>query len=188
MLSVWYAQAVRGVLWDADVALRVEDDNDVVAFRLQRHTACVEFPGAILPGMISFLRRLALFIVPCLVFLLAVPYLPARVTHVEITSRVDVLDAKPFGDRGTYERITGRVYFSVPIANSHNQPIVDLANAVNLQNGEVEFSADFYCLKPRDPLTLALTVLILAAIGFAASFLPAHRASRLDPMTALRSE
>ena len=43
-------------------------------------------------------------------------------------------------------------------------------------------------LKPRDPLTLALTVLILAAIGFAASYLPARRASRLDPMTALRYE
>jgi putative ABC transport system permease protein len=43
-------------------------------------------------------------------------------------------------------------------------------------------------LKPRDPLTLSLTVLILAAIGFAASFLPARRASRLDPMTALRYE
>ncbi len=43
-------------------------------------------------------------------------------------------------------------------------------------------------LKPRDPITLALTVLILAAIGFAASYLPARRASRLDPMKALRYE
>jgi putative ABC transport system permease protein len=43
-------------------------------------------------------------------------------------------------------------------------------------------------LKSRDPLTLGLTVLILAAIGFAASYLPARRASRLDPMTALRYE
>ena len=43
-------------------------------------------------------------------------------------------------------------------------------------------------LKPRDPLTLALAVVLLAAIGFAASFLPARRTSRLDPMTALRYE
>ena len=49
-------------------------------------------------------------------------------------------------------------------------------------------SSMLFGLKPRDPLTLALTVLILAAIGFGASFLPAHRASRLDPMAALRYE
>ena len=49
-------------------------------------------------------------------------------------------------------------------------------------------SSMLFGLKPRDPLTLALTVLILAAIAFAASFLPARRASRLDPMTALRYE
>ena len=43
-------------------------------------------------------------------------------------------------------------------------------------------------LKPRDPVTLALAVVILAAIGLAASFIPARRASRLDPMSALRYE
>jgi putative ABC transport system permease protein len=43
-------------------------------------------------------------------------------------------------------------------------------------------------LKARDPLTLALAVIILAAIGFAASFIPARRASRLGPMVALRYE
>lgn len=106
----------------------------------------MEFPGAILPGMISFPRGLAL----SLIFLFAVPYLPARVTHVDITSRVDVLDAKTFGESGAYERITGRVYFSVPVANIHNRPIVDLDNAVNLKNGEVEFSADFVAVRPKD--------------------------------------
>ena len=64
-----------------------------------------------------------------------------------------MLDAKPFGDAGPYERITGRAYFSVPIANIHNQRIVDLRNAVNLKNGEVEFSADFVALRPKDPRT-----------------------------------
>jgi putative ABC transport system permease protein len=45
-----------------------------------------------------------------------------------------------------------------------------------------------YGLKARDPLTLAAAVILLAAIGFAASFVPARRASRLDPMAALRYE
>lgn len=43
-------------------------------------------------------------------------------------------------------------------------------------------------LKADDPPTLALTVILLAAIGLVASFVPAPRASRLDPMVALRYE
>jgi hypothetical protein len=93
------------------------------------------------------IRRLAIG----LAFLFAVPSLSARVTRVEITSRTDVLGAKPFGESGPYERMTGRIYFAVLVANIHNQPIVDLANAVNLQNGEVEFSADFVAVRPKDP-------------------------------------
>src|SRR5215470_4574275 len=42
--------------------------------------------------------------------------LRARVTRVEITSRSDVLGGQPFGEVGSYERITGRVYFSVAVA------------------------------------------------------------------------
>jgi len=77
--------------------------------------------------------------------------LTARVTRVEILSRVDVLDGKPFGDAGAYERITGRVYFSVPAGNPHNRRIVDLDKAVNRKDGEVEFSADFVAVRPKDP-------------------------------------
>ncbi len=85
-----------------------------------------------------------------LLLLLAIP-LNARVVRVEITSRHDVLNGKTFGDAGAYESLAGRVYFSVPVANPHNQRIVDLANAVNLKNGEVEFSADFVAVRPKDP-------------------------------------
>jgi predicted permease len=46
----------------------------------------------------------------------------------------------------------------------------------------------FFGLKPNDPATLALAVAALAAVAAAASFLPAHRAARLDPMDALREE
>ncbi len=54
--------------------------------------------------------------------------------------------------------------------------------------GSKAASSLLFGLKARDPITLALAVVILAAIGFAASFLPARRASRLDPMVALRYE
>jgi hypothetical protein len=76
--------------------------------------------------------------------------LNARVTHVDVASRTDVLNGKAFGEAGAYERITGRVYFSLPVANLHNRRIVDLGNAVNLKNGEVEFSADFIAVRPKD--------------------------------------
>ena len=85
-----------------------------------------------------------------LLFAISIP-LQARVVRVEINSRQDVLGGKVFGDVGAYERIAGRVYFSVAVANPHDQRIVDLANAVNLKNGEVEFSADFVALRPKDP-------------------------------------
>jgi len=74
----------------------------------------------------------------------------ARVLRVEVTSRQDVLGGRSFGDAGSYERILGTVYFSLPVNNPHNSAIVDLQNAVNLRNGEVEFSADFIAIRPKD--------------------------------------
>ncbi len=91
--------------------------------------------------------RLRLTLISLLLLILP---LQARVTRVEIAARADVLNGKSFGDSGPYERITGRVFFSLPVANPHNQRIVDLKNAVNLKNGEVEFSADFVAIRPKD--------------------------------------
>jgi hypothetical protein len=74
----------------------------------------------------------------------------ARVVRVEITSRADIQDGKPFGNVGPYEKILGRVYFAVDPANLHNRQIVDLDKAPRNAHGEVEFSADLYLLKPKD--------------------------------------
>jgi len=45
-----------------------------------------------------------------------------------------------------------------------------------------------YGMKPRDPLTLGGAVVLLAIAGMVASYGPAWRASRLQPMDALREE
>ena len=76
--------------------------------------------------------------------------LDAKVVRVEVASRSDVLSGQIFGSAGAYERIVGRIYFSVPVANPHNRHIVDLDKAVNLKDGEVEFSSDFIAVRPKD--------------------------------------
>jgi len=43
-------------------------------------------------------------------------------------------------------------------------------------------------VSPLDPLTFAAALVLLLAVAAAATFIPARRASRIDPMTALRYE
>ena len=48
--------------------------------------------------------------------------------------------------------------------------------------------AVLFGLNPRDPVILAAVSLALLAAALAATWIPAHRASRLDPLTSLRRE
>jgi ABC-type antimicrobial peptide transport system permease subunit len=43
-----------------------------------------------------------------------------------------------------------------------------------------------YGLQPRDPATLVGAAVVLGAVGLVAGWLPAHRASRIDPAEVLR--
>lgn len=43
-------------------------------------------------------------------------------------------------------------------------------------------------IRPGDPLTFALAVVVVVSAGLVATYLPAHRATQVDPMAALREE
>ncbi len=49
-------------------------------------------------------------------------------------------------------------------------------------------AALLYGLRPYDPVTLAAALILLVLVSLVASFIPARRASQLQPMTALREE
>ncbi len=58
--------------------------------------------------------------------------------------------------------------------------------AATLLTGFVE--SQLYEIAPRDPASLAAATAILLAVAFGATYLPARRASGIDPISALRRE
>jgi len=91
------------------------------------------------------IRRFAL-----LLFFSAAALCPA-VKSVHTIDRSDVLNGKTFGKSGPYERITGKVNFTIDPKLPANRIITDIDLAPRNEEGMVEFSADFYVLKPTDP-------------------------------------
>ena len=72
-------------------------------------------------------------------------------TTLEVHTRTVVLDGRPFGVAGAYEKITGILRFAADPAHEANAPITDLSRAPRNGSGHVESWADFCMLQPIDP-------------------------------------
>jgi hypothetical protein len=97
------------------------------------------------------LTRRIIVTAPALFALLLPLTVRGEVTRIEISSRKDVLGGKVFGTVGAYEKLAGKVYFAVAPENPHNRIIADLDKAPRNPQGKVEFSADLFILRPKDP-------------------------------------
>ena len=74
----------------------------------------------------------------------------AKLVRLRVERRELILAGKPFGLAGPYEKLVGRADFAVDPRLPQNQLVIDLSLAPTNPRGEVEFSADFYLLKPVD--------------------------------------
>ncbi len=91
-------------------------------------------------------------VITVLALVLAASVAEARVVRLRIERREPVLSGRPFGAAGPYEKLVGKADFGLDPSLPRNGDIVDLRLAPRNARGEVESSADFYMLKPVDPL------------------------------------
>ena len=74
----------------------------------------------------------------------------AEVTRFEIQKREPYAASKVYGDRGSYEKLTGVVHFALDPGLPANKIVRDLTLAERNKDGNVEFWADFEILVPKD--------------------------------------
>jgi len=74
----------------------------------------------------------------------------AEVVRIDVQSRGDVAGGKAFGTTGAYEKLVGKMFFEVDPLNDANKIIADVDKAPRNARGRVEFSADFFLLKPKE--------------------------------------
>ena len=72
-------------------------------------------------------------------------------TALTVHTRSLVLEGRPFGATGAYEKIAGTLRFAVDPAHRLHAAITDLDRAPRGADGRVEFQGDFYLLRPADP-------------------------------------
>lgn len=94
-------------------------------------------------GACRVIAALCLIASPALAF--------GEVRKFEVLSTRDLSGGRSFGPPGSYEVVTGRLYFEVDPTLLVNRSVVDIDKAQKNSNGRVEFSADVVIYRPRDP-------------------------------------
>lgn len=77
----------------------------------------------------------------------------ARITRISIDpalSQSPTFDGRTFGSVGAYEKLRGVAYGELDPTDRRNRDITDIALAPRNKRGMVEYSTDFYILKPVD--------------------------------------
>ncbi len=74
----------------------------------------------------------------------------ARVTRIEILRTEPFAGGEAFENTGAYQKVVGRFHGELDPAAPLNAVIVDLDKAPRNARGQVEYSADFYILRPAD--------------------------------------
>jgi Alpha/beta hydrolase domain len=84
-----------------------------------------------------------------LVGLFAVPA-ASEVVRIEVQSRSDLAGGQSFGAAGAYEKIAGKIFFAVDPSLPANRIVTDIGRAPLNAAGKVEFSSDFFLIKPKN--------------------------------------
>jgi len=74
----------------------------------------------------------------------------AEVVRVDVERSHDIANGQSYGLAGAYESIAGKIQYTVDPENGVNRNITDIGHAPTNAAGLVEFSADFYLIKPKD--------------------------------------
>ena len=96
------------------------------------------------------MKPLAAGIALAFVSLVASTVADARITRIQIISTAPAYGGASIGAVGPYERIVGKAFGEVNPADRFNNLIVDIGLAPKNARGNVEYSFDFYILKPVD--------------------------------------
>jgi alpha/beta hydrolase family protein len=100
--------------------------------------------------MNSWEDRMRSYLIAAIVLLgLVAAPVSAEVVRIEVASRADLVGGQPFGSAGPYEKIAGKIFFAVDPSLPANKLVTDISKAPRNAAGKVEFSADFYLIKPK---------------------------------------